>query len=292
MNPTFIHTQSGLSELKLFFALSRTPHGLLDMATPALAALLWLGSFPPLRIVVLGLITAVAGYTAVYALNDLVDYHIDAKRIADRLLPDIQNDLDSIFIRHPLAYGLLSFPKGLLWTVAWASVALVGSYLLNPVCTGIFLGSILLEAIYCLMWKSSWLKVFISGAVKTSGAMAAVFAVDPQPALPSLILLFLWLFFLGDRRAECPQRLGRHRRGQDTPGNDHSRAVRPCGCQRGDIRFAAPGRDPGRDLHEPLTRRSPVRRRRSHPRCGHLSPPYPCVPAVPDKGADGGPGAL
>ena len=29
MNPTLIHTQSGLSELKLFFALSLTPHGLL-----------------------------------------------------------------------------------------------------------------------------------------------------------------------------------------------------------------------------------------------------------------------
>lgn len=118
MNPTLIHTQSGLSKLKLFFALYRTPHGLLDMATPALAALLWYGSFPPLRIIVLGLITA-------------------------------------------------------------------------------FAGGILLEAIYCIMWKSSWLKVLISGAVKTSGAMAAVFAIDPQPSFLPLILLFLflWLFF-------------------------------------------------------------------------------------------------
>ena len=51
MNPTLIHTQSGLSELKLFFALSRTPHGLPDMATPALAAVFAVDpqpSFPPL----------------------------------------------------------------------------------------------------------------------------------------------------------------------------------------------------------------------------------------------------
>jgi 4-hydroxybenzoate polyprenyltransferase len=194
-NPTLSNTQSGLSELRLFFALSRTPHGLLDMATPALAALLWQGSFPPLRIIVLGLITAFAGYTAVYALNDLVDYHIDSRKVADGLLPDIQNDLDSIFVRHPLAYGLLPFTRGLLWTVAWTSVALIGSYLLNPVCVGIFLGAILLEAIYCIMWKSGWGKVLISGVVKTSGAMAAVFAVDPHPSFPPLILLFLWLFF-------------------------------------------------------------------------------------------------
>ncbi|MHB9098256.1 MAG: hypothetical protein ACYC5X_10605 [Syntrophales bacterium] len=46
INPTLIHTQSGLSELKLFCPLSRTPHGLLDMATTALAALLWLGAVP------------------------------------------------------------------------------------------------------------------------------------------------------------------------------------------------------------------------------------------------------
>jgi len=185
---------SGLSQWKVFFALSRTPHGLLDMATPALAALLWRGSFPSSRITILGLITAFAGYTAVYALNDLVDYRIDHKKVAAGLLPDIQHDLDSIFIRHPMAHGLLPFKKGVYWTVVWAAVALIGSYLLNPICMVIFLGSILLEAIYCIMWKSSWLKVLISGAVKTSGAVAAVFAVDPQPAFLPLILLFLWFF--------------------------------------------------------------------------------------------------
>ncbi len=186
---------SVLLQLKLFFALSRTPHGLLDMATPALAALLWYGSFPPLTITILGLSTAFAGYTAVYALNDLVDYHVDKKRVEDGLLPDIHNDLDSIFVRHPLAYGLLPLKKGLLWVIAWASLALAGSYLLNPFCAVIFLGSCLLEALYCLLWKSGYLKVLLSGAVKTSGAVAAVFAVDPSPSLPPLLLLFLWLFF-------------------------------------------------------------------------------------------------
>jgi len=165
------------------------------MATPALAALLWHGSFPPPQVIALGLITAFAGYTAVYALNDLMDYHIDARRVADGLLPDKQPDLDSIFIRHPLAYGLLPVKMGVYWTVVWTATALMGSYLLNPVCVVIFLGSFLLETIYCLMWKSSWLKVLISGAVKSSGALAAVFAVDPQPSLIPLSMLFLWLFF-------------------------------------------------------------------------------------------------
>ena len=76
------HTNSRFAELpgmnaainwKLFLGLSRTPHGILDMATPPMAALLWLGHFPPFLVVIVGLITAFAGYTAVYALNDLID---------------------------------------------------------------------------------------------------------------------------------------------------------------------------------------------------------------------------
>jgi 4-hydroxybenzoate polyprenyltransferase len=165
------------------------------MATPALAALLWRGSFPSPRITILGLITAFAGYTAVYALNDLVDYRADKKRIEAGLIPEGQNDLDSIFVRHPLAHGLLPFWKGMLWVIAWAMLALVGSYLLSPVCAFIFLGSCVLEALYCVLWKSGYLKLLISGVVKTSGAMAAVFAVDPHPSPSLLVLLFFWLFF-------------------------------------------------------------------------------------------------
>jgi 4-hydroxybenzoate polyprenyltransferase len=67
---------TGLSRLKLFLALSRTPHGLLDMCTPAFGALLWLGHFPSPFIVIIGLATTFAGYTAVYALNDIVDYKV------------------------------------------------------------------------------------------------------------------------------------------------------------------------------------------------------------------------
>ena len=56
---------SHLSERsKLFFALSRTQHILIDIATPAVCALLLLGNFPSLAIIIVGLITAFAGYNA------------------------------------------------------------------------------------------------------------------------------------------------------------------------------------------------------------------------------------
>jgi 4-hydroxybenzoate polyprenyltransferase len=52
-----------------------------------------------------------------------------------------------------------------------------------------------LETVYCLLWRVSPYRTFVSGAVKTSGAIAAVIAVDPSPFIGYLIMLFLMLFF-------------------------------------------------------------------------------------------------
>lgn len=187
--------QSALAHLKFFFALSRTPHGLLDMATPAVAALIWYGSFPPLAITLLGMVTAFAGYTTVYALNDLVDYRVDKIKLDRGGFRDTGDYLDAVLVRHPLAYGLLTFREAVVWTSAWAALALIGAYLLNPLCVVIFAAACILETIYCLMWRTSYLRTLVSGAVKTSGAVAAVFAVDPTPSILFLVILFFWLFF-------------------------------------------------------------------------------------------------
>ena len=186
---------TGISRLKLFWALSRTPHGLLDMCTPAFAALLWLGAFPPPEVILIGLLTTFAGYTAVYALNDVVDYRVDREKAAAGVLAVASCDIDGVIVRHPMAQGLLSFQEGLIWAVGWAAVALVGAFILNPACVAIFLGGCALEAFYCRLWRVSPYRTLVSGAVKTSGAMAAVFAVDPDPSAAFLIALFLSLFF-------------------------------------------------------------------------------------------------
>lgn len=183
------------ARLRLFWALSRTPHALVDMATPALAALLCLGSFPSPGVVLLGLITVFAGYTAVYALNDLVDYRTDQRKMVDGLYSDSEDYLDGVLPRHPIAQGLLSFQEGLLWALGWGAVALVGAYLLNPVCVVIFVGGCLLEALYCWLWQMTPYRAVVNGLVKSSGAFAAVFAVQPHPSLFYLLVLFLWIFF-------------------------------------------------------------------------------------------------
>jgi len=181
--------------LKLFLALSRTPHGVIDIATPALAALLCLGHFPPLTIILLGMVTVFSGYTAVYALNDLVDYRTDQAKVRAGGYGDGEDYLDGVLVRHPLAKGVLTLPEGILWTVGWALVAMVGAWLLNPVCFYIFLAGGLLEVCYCLLWRVTPLRAMINGIVKALGSLAAVYAVNPQPSFLFMITLFGWIFF-------------------------------------------------------------------------------------------------
>ena len=181
--------------LKLFLALSRTPHGVIDIATPALAALLCLGHFPSLTIILLGMVTVFSGYTAVYALNDLVDYRTDQAKVRAGGYGDGEDYLDGVLVRHPLAKGVLTLPEGILWTVGWALVAMVGAWLLNPVCFYIFLAGGLLEVCYCLLWRVTPLRAMINGIVKALGSVAAVYAVNPQPSFLFMITLFGWIFF-------------------------------------------------------------------------------------------------
>jgi 4-hydroxybenzoate polyprenyltransferase len=100
-----------------------------------------------------------------------------------------------MLVRYPIARGLLRFKEGLIWAVAWAILALIGAYLLNPVCVLIFVGGCTLETVYCLMWNVSPSRALLSGVVKAAGPIAAVFAVDPNPSPSYLVVLFFLVFF-------------------------------------------------------------------------------------------------
>lgn len=195
MTAAFFEAHRLIKKLPFFLALSRTPHGLIDMAGPALAALVWLGGLPETQIIFLGLFTAFAGYTAVYALNDLMDLRNDSEKARRGLLQGAEDDLDAVFIRHPLAQGALGFGEAACWTLFWGICALGGAYLLNPVCMWIFVVGCLLETFYCLLWRVSHYRALVSGVVKTLGALAAVFAVDATPSVLFLVVMFLFFFF-------------------------------------------------------------------------------------------------
>jgi 4-hydroxybenzoate polyprenyltransferase len=186
-------------KLQFLFALSRTHHGVLDMMAPIFAALVTLGHLPDPATAIVGIITVFAGYTCVYALNDIAGFHDDRKNIRVTATTQGGSDLDSILIRHPLAQGVISVKSAVLWAGFWAGVAGTGAFYLNPVCLLIFFSGAALEVVYCLLLKVSFLRIVITGFVKSAGPVAAVFAVDstPDPALAVSLFAFFFLWEAG-----------------------------------------------------------------------------------------------
>ncbi len=186
------------SNIKPFLALSRTTHGFLDMSTPLLCALLALGAVPSYTVIILGLITAFSGYTAIYALNDIVSYREDREKMSAEDNHQAYA-VEAGELRHPIAQGVLSLKAGVTWCVFWLSLALIAGYFLNPIVPVILLAGGILEVVYCRLFTVSSLRIFVSGLVKACGPVAAVFAVtpSPDPLFVGAILLWIMLFEIG-----------------------------------------------------------------------------------------------
>ena len=179
--------------MKRFFALSRTTHGVLDLAMPGFVALLWLGDFPQWQTILLSLFTAFAAYTAIYALNDLVGIAMDKEKFVGGI--NAGYSVESSDMRYPLAQNILPYRSGLLWFFGWFALALVGSYMLNPAIVVILIAAAILEVVYCLLLKVTYLRTFVSGLVKSSGPIAAIYVVDPHPSIQPVLLILAWVFF-------------------------------------------------------------------------------------------------
>ena len=180
--------------MKRFFALSRTSHGVLDLATPAFCALLWAGRFPDWTVILLSIFTAFAAYTAIYALNDLVGMAVDQEKFS-KATPNTGYSVEASELRYPLARNILPFRSGMLWMTFWFILALIGSYLLNPTIVFILIAAAILEIIYCLLLRVTYLRTLVSGLVKASGPIAAIFVVDHDPSLASLLIVLTWVYF-------------------------------------------------------------------------------------------------
>ncbi|HTN12990.1 MAG TPA: UbiA family prenyltransferase [Acetobacteraceae bacterium] len=178
--------------MRRFLALSRSAHGALDVALPGFAALLWLGGLPAWPVLALALATAAAGYTAIYALNDLVGVNVDQQKLAAAGLNQGYS-VEASDLRYPLAQRLLSVRSGLAWFTFWYALALAGAYLINPPLVLIVLAAAVLEVVYCLLLKVTYWRTLVSGLVKSCGPVAAVFVVQPQPSVPLLLLMLVWI---------------------------------------------------------------------------------------------------
>ncbi len=179
--------------MKRFFALSRTTHGILDIAMPGFVALLLLGAFPRWQILLLSLFTAFAAYTAIYALNDLMGLVDDREKFVGGI--NAGYSVEASELRYPLAQNVISYRDALLWFAGWFVLALIGSYLLNPIIVIILVVATILEVVYCLLHKVTYWRTLVSGLVKSSGPIAALFVVNADQALSVLPVVLAWVFF-------------------------------------------------------------------------------------------------
>lgn len=181
------------TSLKLFLALSRSKHAMLDIAAPAFCALLWLGDFPAASVTLLSLVTAFAGYTAIYALNDIVGYAMDKAKMTPACGGQ-RYSVEAGDLRHPVAQGLLGYKAAVLWMSFWLLAAVAGAYILNPCILAVFGFAAACEVAYCLLLRVTHWRILLSGLVKAAGPVSAVLVVDPAPRLEHLLLLLLWIF--------------------------------------------------------------------------------------------------
>ncbi len=194
MADTQVHSTFGI---KQFFGLSRMTHSVLDVAHPAvggaLAAVL-LGGPPSARTIIMGLVAGFAGYTSVFALNDVIDVKVDREKMAKYRREHATFDLDSMGERHPLAQDSLSYGAGVAWVSLWGLLSLVLAFLLRPACAALLLGAFILEAAYCKLLRVTHWKGLLSGLMVGVGGLAGVWAVSPAPRLAMVIVFFAWAF--------------------------------------------------------------------------------------------------
>ena len=180
--------------VRKFFGLSRMTHSVLDIAHPAMGALLAFGGFPGASTVVIGLLAAFAGFTAVFALNDVMDCRVDCEKMSTLAGKKECFDIDSVGYRHPIAQGALTFNAALGWVMIWGLLSLSLAFILKPLCAALMVTALLLEIGYCRLLRVTHWKAILSGSMVAVGGLAGVYAVAGAPSSGFVALFFAWAF--------------------------------------------------------------------------------------------------
>lgn len=171
---------------------SRFVQAMLSLSQPAAGALLAAEGFPSLRIILIGIAAAVAGNLSVFSLNDLLDLEVDTRRFS-HLKEDPGFDIDSAFMRHPLAQGYLGKTLAVTWTVSLGCIALILAWMLKPLCAVLFMLSLSFEIVYCRLSRVTHWKFLVSGLMVSFGAVAGWVAAADEINWVPLGLFLVWV---------------------------------------------------------------------------------------------------
>jgi 4-hydroxybenzoate polyprenyltransferase len=181
------------------FDFSRGQQALLTIAQPALGAVLALAALPSPREIAIGLPAAGAASFALYALNDLLDRNIDARALAAGDCTGPAHDVDTAFVRHPLARGLLSLRISVAWVAGLTAAAVVGTALLDPLALLFFAAAVAAQVAYCALRSVTYWKTVLSGVMVGFGGIAGWVAVAPLRWSALSVFAFLACWEIGGR---------------------------------------------------------------------------------------------
>jgi len=181
------------------FDFSRGKQALLTIAQPALGAVLALSGLPSGRVIAIGLPAACAASFALYALNDLLDRKVDARALAVGKSSVPAHDVDTVFMRHPLARGVLSLRVSVAWVAGLIVVAVVGTALLNPLALLFFAAAVGTQIVYCTLRSVTCWKTVLSGVMVGFGGLAGWAAVAPLRWSALSVFVFLACWEVGGR---------------------------------------------------------------------------------------------
>ena len=133
-------------------------------------------------------------YTAVFALNDVMDCRVDCEKMAKLNGKKECFDIDSMGYRHPIAQGALTFNAALGWVMIWGLISLSLAFILRPLCATLMVIALLLEIGYCRLLRITHWKAVLSGSMVAVGGLAGVYAVTATPSALFVALFFAWAF--------------------------------------------------------------------------------------------------
>ena len=185
--------------------LTRTRQAFLSVAQPGLGAVLAVGGLPSLRISLVGLIAAAAGFLAVYSLSDVLDRRADAAALragkgeVAAFDDGLAFDGDTACARHHRAHGGLSLRFSLVWVVSLGALCALLAYTLAPVCLLFFAAAVGLEIVYCALRAVTPWKTVVSGVMVGLGGVAGWAAAAPLSWRALGVFVFLALWQIGGR---------------------------------------------------------------------------------------------
>jgi 4-hydroxybenzoate polyprenyltransferase len=129
----------------------------------------------------------------------VLDRDVDARSLAAGKDQFEGYDVDTAFLRHPLARGDLSFGFSLAWVISLGVVSAATAFVLRPACLPFFAAAVALEIVYCSLRSVTYLKTIVSGAMVGVGGTAGWVAVAPWSWRAASFFAFLALWEIGGR---------------------------------------------------------------------------------------------